>query len=940
MLRTVFLAIAVLLIQAASAGRLPEYPAADARKHIGERATVVGTVDDIGHGRRHVDLVMGGRDLRKAQLWIVVPNDASGPELDPETVRGVTIAVTGKIESSGGTPQITIKSTTDIQARSALQTDYIGQAYDKETHGDLDGAIEDLGQAVEHQPARRNEACEHLAKLKAQKGDWAGALAAYQRLIDLDPNNSNSYYTRATAKKQYGDFEGAMADFTRAAELRSSASGYIQIATFRKEHGDAAGAIVEYDKAIALCDRQIAGTAKIDPQSPLGNDPYFSRGYAKELKGDLDGALADYSQAIANNPPRAGMAYGARASIRKARGDLSGAISDYEHKYQITNYPDDKQKLEQTKAEAKTNAKNVATRPNIQGAQNEASLNKSEVMPDSIASAFVQAYSGSDVNAVAGLYADRVDYTGGGVTSNAAVLAQAKEYFTRWPVRHWSLVGQVKTTSMGPYRQKVIFSASYDASNPQTNKHASGIAQETLIVARDKSGTIKIVSQKEQTSKRGSSQRSEETATSGPGKIWSEASPDKSLLATILFVQDPDQNCRACDELKITVFRAGRGGKPGQILASTAIEGRFLQNAHWSPDSQFLLFTTSLSRGAHGGWHFGTFVYCAGDHSFRGDLEDVLGNVLAPDFGFESPDVAVLTVSDDQAPSTPGEDWPSKQVKVSLAKVVDNPTHIIEKSASPDGKFSVEVVRTGENSLVLSKGEAIVSRIPTEVGPEGSFFQTLWSPDGKYVAINKQRSSRPGGDYMWILALPTGKVLRQPDDALWNKAEEKADAFIGQKHLIENGRNKEFLTLTAIGWEKDRLRFGLEAEFSEIADRYVFAGLLDPSDPKAINDWKVSTTKSNGDKPADSAIKQKLLGYWKFPKAVCYIAADGKMHVGPRKNETEASNWDVRDGKFYWNNVSYTIVTLTDSKFVFREIDGRGEPFTLIRSTKEEVGPN
>jgi hypothetical protein len=120
---------------------------------------------------------------------------------------------------------------------------------------------------------------------------------------------------------------------------------------------------------------------------------------------------------------------------------------------------------------------------------------------ESIAQAFVQAYSGADVDALARLYADRVDHTNSGVISHAAIRKQAQEYFARWPVRQWSLVGPVKTTSLGATKQRVIFSATYDASNQQTNKHASGIATETLIVARDTTGAMKVVSQREQTSK-------------------------------------------------------------------------------------------------------------------------------------------------------------------------------------------------------------------------------------------------------------------------------------------------------------------------------------------------------------------------------------------------------------------------------------------------------
>ena len=198
------------------------------------------------------------------------------------------IAVTGKIESAGGTPQITIKSTTQILPRTALQIQLLSVAPTiKNSKGDIDGAIADLDKAIEHQPARRDEACQHLAKLKEQKGDWPGALAAYERLIGFDPNNSSSYYVRATAKKQHGDFEGAMADFTRAAELRSDPAGFTSIGDMRKERGDIAGANAEYDRAIALCDRQIAGTVT----SPLDRRSVpiliLVAATPRELKGEL-----------------------------------------------------------------------------------------------------------------------------------------------------------------------------------------------------------------------------------------------------------------------------------------------------------------------------------------------------------------------------------------------------------------------------------------------------------------------------------------------------------------------------------------------------------------------------------------------------------------------------------------------------------------------------
>ncbi len=93
---------------------------------------------------------------------------------------------------------------------------------------------------------------------------------------------------------------------------------------------------------------------------------------------------------------------------------------------------------------------------------------------------------------------------------------------------------------------------------------------------------------------------------------------------------------------------------------------------------------------------------------------------------------------------------------------------------------------------------------------------------------------------MWILALPTGKVLRKPDDAFWNELEERADAYIDEKHLSET---KVSLTLIATGWGKGGLRFRLEAWFGEMEVRYFFDGTVEPLHLETIADWKVSKAK-------------------------------------------------------------------------------------------------
>jgi Tfp pilus assembly protein PilF len=77
--------------------------------------------------------------------------------------------------------------------------------------------------------------------------------------------------------------------------------------------GDLEGAIADYTKAIEL--------------EPNNFRAYDNRGVLKQAKGDMDGAIADYSKAIELKPDLANAFYN-RGNAKVTKGDLDGGIAD------------------------------------------------------------------------------------------------------------------------------------------------------------------------------------------------------------------------------------------------------------------------------------------------------------------------------------------------------------------------------------------------------------------------------------------------------------------------------------------------------------------------------------------------------------------------------------------------------------------------------------
>ena len=106
----------------------------------------------------------------------------------------------------------------------------------------------------------------------------------FDRLIALNPSNSDAFFKRANLNYQISDLESAKRDYTRTLDLDpDNTAAMINRGALRRQSGQLIAAIEDYDRAIAIA-----------PNDP---DAFRNRGIARELKGDLDGAVSDWTRA-------------------------------------------------------------------------------------------------------------------------------------------------------------------------------------------------------------------------------------------------------------------------------------------------------------------------------------------------------------------------------------------------------------------------------------------------------------------------------------------------------------------------------------------------------------------------------------------------------------------------------------------------------------------
>ena len=186
----------------------------------------------------------------------------------------------------------------------------------KSEEGDFNGAIAEFNRLIELNP-KDAIAYYNRGLLEANKRDFDRAIADFNRAIQLSPKFARAFNDRGSIKVAMREIDGATADFSRAIQLSPQfVQAYMNLGSVKAYSGDLDEAIANFNQAVQL-----------DPDSV---EAFENLGSAKARKGDLEGAIADYDQAIQLDPKNFD-AFEKRALTKQLKGDFEGALSDLIH---------------------------------------------------------------------------------------------------------------------------------------------------------------------------------------------------------------------------------------------------------------------------------------------------------------------------------------------------------------------------------------------------------------------------------------------------------------------------------------------------------------------------------------------------------------------------------------------------------------------------------
>ena len=210
----------------------------------------------------------------------------------------------------------------DPELEAETARGYTNRGVNRYYKSDLDGALADFNKAIELDPSF-SMAWVRRGNTRSTKAEYEEGIADYNRAIEIDPNNFNAYLNRGNARVALKNHPGAIADYSRAIELAPRfAMAWRRRGDARMSMGDLNSALADYQRAIEL-----------NPNDPR---PWNGLGGVQRAKGALDDAISSYTQALSLDP-NFWTAWYNRGFLRATKGDFDGAIVDYSHAIKINS---------------------------------------------------------------------------------------------------------------------------------------------------------------------------------------------------------------------------------------------------------------------------------------------------------------------------------------------------------------------------------------------------------------------------------------------------------------------------------------------------------------------------------------------------------------------------------------------------------------------------
>ena len=121
------------------------------------------------------------------------------------------------------------------------------------------------------------------------KGQIDEAVAAWKKVLELDPDDARAHNNLGILIRKKGDLDGAIVEYRAALRLDpNDVAAHVNLGAALGEKGDWEGGIAEERQAVSL--------------NPRAVEAHTYLGLGLGSKGDLDGAIAQYHEALRLNP--------------------------------------------------------------------------------------------------------------------------------------------------------------------------------------------------------------------------------------------------------------------------------------------------------------------------------------------------------------------------------------------------------------------------------------------------------------------------------------------------------------------------------------------------------------------------------------------------------------------------------------------------------------